>query len=368
MKLVFIKNNLKRAVEAVAKICNESSNLPILKNLLIKAEDGAVKVAATNLEVGVEQVCPGKIIESGAVTVPAGVFNSIVSNLTSEVVNLSTEKDKFNIQTDNYEAQIQTLSVDDFPIIPNISLEKEPVLVLEVNKLKEGLIKVMSATTFSDLRPEINGIFMATEDEELRMAGTDSFRLAEKILYKDDFSLREKENWSLIVPLKTAGELLRILPEKGEVKVYIDSNQIMFSGEGVTVVSHLIDGKFPDYKQIIPSVYETEAVVDREDISTALKVVSVLSSKISDVNLVVNKNFLEVTSMSQGVGENKYLVPAKVAGGGGKVVFNWHYLLSGIRSVGGKEVKLKVNFKDKPTAIADPADDSYIYILMPVKA
>ncbi len=367
MKLVFVKNNLKRVVEIVAKICNESSNLPILKNLLIKVDNGEIKLSATNLEIGVTQICPGKIIESGAVTVPAGVFSSIISNLTSEVVNLSTEKDKFNIQTDNYEAQIQTLAVDDFPIIPNIT-NKDPVLILPAARLKEIIAQVMSATTFSELRPEINGIFISAENNELRIAGTDSFRLAERIIYKDEFSLKGDEGWSLIAPLKTVNELIRVLPEGEEVKIYIDSNQIMFSGEGVMIVSHLIDGSFPDYKQIIPSAYDTEVVALKEEMVTALKVVSVLSSKISDVTLAVNKNFIEITSMSQGVGENKYLVPAKVAGGGGKVVFNWHYLLSGIRSVKGGEIKLKVNFKDKPTAIKDSSDDSYIYILMPVKS
>jgi len=368
MKLVFIKNNLKRVVDAVARICGESSNLPILKNLLIEAKDGLIKLSATNLEVGVVQTCPGKIIESGAVTVPAGVLNSIVSNLTSEVVNLSVEKDKFNIQTDNYEAQIQTLAVGDFPIIPNITNKEKPVLVLAAEKLKEAMTQVISATTISDLRPEINGVLIMAEDRELKIAGTDSFRLGEKIIYKEDFSLEKDENWSLIVPLKTVNELLRILPEEGEIKVYLDSNQILFSSDGIMIISHLIDGNFPDYKQIIPKTYDTEATASKEEITTALKVTGVLSSKISDVTVAVNKNFIEIKSVNQGVGENKYLVPAKITGGAGNIVFNWHYLLAGIRSVKGNEIRLKINFKDKPTAITAPGDDSYIYILMPVKA
>lgn len=369
MKLILIKNNLKQALDSVSKICSENTNLPILKNILFRVEEGKLFLSSTNLEMAISYNCPGKIIEGGEITVPAVILGSIVSNLTSEVVNLDLIGERLHLQTDNYEASINTLPAQDFPIIPSVKQDNElKYIKIQSKKVKDSLRQAISATTISDLRPEINGILFLFDDNSLKLVGTDSFRLAEKVLQDKDYKTNIEDGFRKIIPIKTIQEILSILKDETEVEILFDNNQVLFKTSDFSLISRLIEGEFPDYKQIIPNSFGVEAVIKRKEMVNSLKVTSVLSTRIYDVNLRVNKKFIEVSAMSQGLGENKYLLPAKIKGEEIEVTFNWNYLLSGIKSFLDEDIVLGINNSEKPTVIKSLSDSSYKYILMPVKS
>src|SRR3989344_1267076 len=327
MKVIIIKNNFKKGLDAVTKISNEKINLPILKNVLLVAEDTTLKLSATNLEMGVTFYCSAKIIEPGKVTVPAALLSSLINNLTSEVVSLTLEGSNFFIKTDNYEASIQTLPPEDFPIIPSLS-EEEGGIEFSIPFIKEAFQQVLAATQFSDLRPEINGILFVFSDNKIKLVGTDSFRLAERVILTSDFSTSVSLDIQAIIPLQTIQDFIRISNESGRVSLFFNSNQILFKTEEFIIISRLIEGIFPHYEPIIPKTTEAEAIISSEELLNALRVTSVLSSKIHDVTLSLkNQGVVTIFSTQQGIGANTYTLPIIIKGGEMDVTFNSNYLM-----------------------------------------
>ncbi|MDD4761637.1 MAG: DNA polymerase III subunit beta [Candidatus Pacebacteria bacterium] len=368
MKVIVIRGNLKKALDSVVRVTGENSNLPILKNILIKTSGSGMIFSSTNLEIALSYKLSGKIIENGEITVPAAIFYSIINNLSNEVINLDIiEKNNLRIKTDNYEATVNTLPTEDFPIIPNISKENSSFKI-DVEKIKRFLEQVLSSTQFSDLRPEINGILFNFDGNILKLAGTDSFRLSEKTVTSSDFNSNIKEGFKTIIPLKAINEFLKVFQE-GIVEFYFDNNQVLFKNDEIEMVSRLIDGDFPDYEQILPKSAEIEVIVDKEEMINALKVTGVLSGKVHDVLIKIKKDnkYIEIFSLNQGIGENKYIIPAKIKGEDLEINFNWQYLLSGIKSFKGEKIILGFNGSDRPTIIKSIEDEMYFYILMPVK-
>src|SRR3989344_9469152 len=157
MKLIVLKTNLKDGLAAVERAATEVAKLPILKNVLLKANDGKIKITATNLELGIERLVSAKIVESGSITIPLAIFYNIVNNSDSEKINLETKDNNLVFKTDNYEARIQGIREEEFPIIPKID-NKEQYLEIDANLLKESLAKVVNAAQISEVRPEISGV------------------------------------------------------------------------------------------------------------------------------------------------------------------------------------------------------------------
>ncbi|MBI1838836.1 MAG: DNA polymerase III subunit beta [Candidatus Colwellbacteria bacterium] len=226
----------------------------------------------------------------------------------------------------------------------------------------------MVAAGFSDLRPEISGILISAEPSVLKMAATDTFRLAETKIPGAQIKNSFKQGFKVIVPLKTVQELVKIVSNDEMVTIYLENNQILFKTQDVEIVSRLIDGNFPDYEAIIPKEIGIEISVNREEFINAIKLIGSFASKVSDVKLKTrDKKIVEVYSNDSSLGENNYLMPAKISGGDVELTFNWRYLLDGVKVGAGDQVLMGINGDAKPALIKTPEDTSYFYILMPVK-
>ncbi len=368
MKLIVLRNNLKDGLSAIERAANENTNLPILKNVLIKTFNNKIQLSATNLELAITKYISGKIIEDGSITVPLGTLLSIVHNTTNERINLEVDRNTLLFKTDNYDATIQGLPEEEFPIIPKLE-NTSTYLELESSSFKEGVLKVINSIQISEIRPEISGVLLDFQVTNFKFVGTDSFRLAEKTITESNFKSNFQRGFRIIIPLKTMQELLRILTE-GPVRMYIDPNQILFKNDELEVISRLIDGTYPDYEQIIPKTLETEIYLERDHLVNAVKLVSTFSSKTNDVKISFSegKKSLEVYSANQYLGENKYLIPVKSKGKSFNISFNWKYLLDGLKNFESKELVLGVNGDNRPSVLKNSADTSYFYILMPIKA
>lgn len=368
MKLVILKTNFRDGLLGIERAKADNNNLPILKNVLIKTFNNKIQLSATNLEIAITKSVSGKIVEDGSITIPLDTLNSIVNNINSERINLETENNILLLKTDNYEATIQGLPEEEFPIIPKIENTKA-CLRMNSDVFKEGLLKVINAVQLSEIRPEISGVLFDFQVTYFKLVGTDSFRLAEKTVNENSFKSSFTRGFKIIIPLKTAQEVLRII-DGGEVNIFIDPNQILFKNDDLEIISRLIDGNYPDYEQIIPKNFETELNIEKEHLLNAVKLVSAFSGKANDIKLKTKdgKKVLEAYSANQYLGENKYLVPAKIKGDDFEVSFNWRYLIDGLKNFSGKELLFKVNNSAKPAMLKSLSDESYFYILMPVRS
>jgi len=366
MKIIIIKSNLRDGLTAVQSIAGDKQDLPILKNVLIESFNNKISLTTTNLELAITFFVFGKTIEPGKTTVPVGIFSNLANNLSSERLNIELRGKKLEVKTDNYEAGIQTLPTDDFPIIPKIKDTKKQITI-EGRFLKEALNQVISSAQASDLRPELNTVLFSFSLDHLTITATDSFRLAEKTIPKTNIKVTNENPFRVLVPLRTAQELSKIVQDNDKVEIYHDDNQVMFKCERFEMISRLIDGAFPDYEYLVPKKFDTEAVVNREEFLGALKLAGVFSSRVSEVHLkTVEKRALEIVSNDQALGDNKYLLPAKVVGSTKDVGFNWRFLVDGLKNIKTDDVFVGLNEDNKPALLRSPNDASYYYILMPI--
>ncbi len=369
MKLTILKNNLKNSLDIVGRAIAANLNLPILSCVLFEASANQIKLSGTNLELAITKNISGKIFEEGRVAVPYGTLSSIVSNISSERINLEVNKQgNLVLKTDNYEANLQGVDPREFPPLPKIETKERSAQINPVI-LRDALIKVIVAGEVSDLRPEISGVLFSVELAGLKLVATDSFRLAEAKISGEQFKNLLKEGFKFTLPLRAAQELTRIIKDEEEGSLHLDKNQFFFETAESILVSRLIEGNFPDYETIVPKEIDTEVLVDRNELTGALRLASAFAGRTNDVKLKTkDKKIIEVYSSDNAVGENNYLIPAKISGPPTEVTFNWRYLLDGLKGGSGEEVLLGLSGGERPALIKNQGDDSYFYILMPIKA
>ena len=371
MKLIILRDNLKLGLDTVSRAVGQNLNLPILGSVLISAEGGRVRLAATNLELTITKNISGKVVEDGSVIIPHQTLTSIVNNSLSERINIETTKQGGAVvRGDSFEANLQLASQDEFPHIPQASpKEGAGTISITSSALREALSKVVIAAETSNLRPEIGGVLFLGELNTLKLVATDSFRLAEARVSGQQFKNNLGEGFKFNVPLKAAQELIRILKDEGDASLYTKKNQLLVTTEDATLSSRLTEGTFPDYEAIIPKQIDTEVILDRSELSGALRLSSTFASHTNDVRVKIkDKKVLEIYSSDNAIGENNYLIPAKITGLEMEAAFNWRYLLDGLRGGTSKDVFLGLNGSERPAIIKNPEDESYIYILMPIKA
>ncbi len=381
MKLSCTQENLNRGLLISSHIASKNINLPILNNVLFKAEGGIITLLATNLEIGIKCEVRGKIEEDGAVTLPAKLFADYVSSLPNDKIDLSLQDQTLEIKCKNYETRIRGASTSEFPLIPEVA--KETAYSLDIGKFREAVNQVVFATSTNEIRPEISGLLMHFDGQKKKVvvAATDSYRLAEKTM-----GLASGENVNsrdVIVPARTMQEVLRILsvfrdsedPETPNlVKIYLAENQIMFSLNGVDLVSRVIDGQYPDYKQIIPANWETRAGFNRNELIKVVKTASLFAKPgIFDVTFGFKPGKekvgeLVLSSANSQFGENTVKLEAEIEGKENEITLNYRYLLDGLGAMESEEVVLELTSADSPSLLRPKAEGAdYLYIVMPIK-
>jgi len=372
MHLISLQENLKKGLNIVGHATSKNINLPILNNILIKAEDGNIELVSTNLEIGISYKLRGKIESGGQFTVDSKLITEYVNLLSGgEKVDLIEEKDNLLVESGNYKTKIKGESAKEFPLIPVIS--KDNPYVCKSSDLKKSLENVIFAVSTSENRAELSGVLFSFYKDQLNLAATDSYRLAEKKL---NFSKKnEAEELKVIVPAKTAQELLRILnnfsvedDESDEVKIYLSENQILFTVDSVDLISRLINGHYPDYKQIIPTQSKTEILAERSELIRAVKAAALFSKTgINDVTLHFLKNKISVTAFSGSSGESRTELTAEISGSENEITVNYRYLVEGLNNVEGPRVKISVLNSDTPCLLKPENSEDYLYIVMPIR-
>src|SRR6266481_2916672 len=366
MNFVIIKSGFKESLAVVEKGTGDSQNLPILKNVLVEAENNSCSLTTTNLEIAVRYTVPCKVIEPGKLTVPLQPLHTLVGTPENERISVETKQNVFRLVSDNYEAKLQGMPADDFPIIPKIKNAAESIEI-KSDILKDAIRKVMIATQFSDLRPELNSVLFDFSIDVIKCVATDGFRLAEKSIGSGQFSTTIKEPFRILVPLRTVQELIRILKDGETVHIFRDENQILFKTEMLEFISRLVDGNFPDYSAIIPKKFDSEVIIAKTEFVQALRLMSVFGNKNNEVKLTAKDNKgIEVAAAAESLGENKYVLSAKIKGTPEPIIFNWRYLLDVLKIIDTETVFFGLNDDQKASLLKSPGEGSYFYILKPI--
>ena len=363
MKFETTLHTLLTAASTTARFSEKKSNLPVLGCVLITAEGSRLTLRATNLECGVEVVISAKVLTDGIVAVPASIFAGFLGNARGKSVSVSLVGEVLKITTENSSASIKTLPYEDFPVLPRVPAEHS--FTIKSIDFVKAIKNVLYCASLSAIKPELQSILVYGEAGKLTSAATDSFRLAEKTVpMRTGGSVPE-----LLIPARNAAELVRILEGvSADVEIYYNNHQLSFQTDGVYYTSRLLDGSFPNYKQILPKKFTTEAVVLREDMAGALKSLSIFADKFAQVSLSIDavKKSMFLSSRNPDVGEQISTIKAAIQGESVSVSFNGRYLADSLQSISGDSVRLHSNGPGKAILIKDAGDESFLYLAMPM--
>ncbi|MFZ2154469.1 MAG: DNA polymerase III subunit beta [Candidatus Moraniibacteriota bacterium] len=378
MKLVCTQENFKKAVSIVDKITAKQITLPILKNILLETKDGRLIFSSTNLEIGIICKIGAKIEREGKIAVPSRMLSDFILNLPKEEnIEIELNGQILNINCGKYKAKINCLDSEDFPIIPERKNENQISIIN--NELRDIINKSLSSVSLNDIRVEFTGVNLTFADNSVYFASTDSFRLNEyEVNIKENSVYAEIKGTSLIIPAETLRELNKILhinDENEEVLLTIENNQIFFDIGDIKMVSRLINGKYPPYKQIIPSEFKTEVVINKNELLQAIKIASIFTKKTDgEINLVLeNENQLIVKSGLQESGENQTELTIEKTGENQNFVLNPKYLIDGLNVMDNNKIKILINDSISPIILkmfdnsGEKIIDNFIYIIMPIR-
>jgi len=364
MKLECGKEKLKEVISIADKFTSKNTTLPILNSILLTTDNNILKIRSTNLDIGVEFEIPVKMYKNGSIAVPSVVFNNTLNNLLTDDKNIKLEvvNDNLELSTNSNKITIKSQKPDDFPTLPKIQSGES--FKIPANKIINGIKSVYYSASISDIKPEISSVFIYQENNSIIFVSTDSFRLAEKKITQKNIN----EFKNIIIPSKNIVEIIKVLENINEdIDVMFNNNQISFYYNGIYLTSRIIDGIFPDYKQIIPKEHKTEVIVLKQDIIDSLKLVNIFSDKFNKISINVNtkNNIFELSSKNE-LGDNKTKIKTTLSGDDISLCFNYKYIMDCFQSIVSDSVVLQFNGVDKPIIIKGVGDNSFTYLVMPI--
>lgn len=366
MKLEIHSQKLKDVIQLVERVAGKHMTLPVLSCILLEVKNNIAVFKATNLDIGIEVSIPVKSTEDGILAVPTSIISSFVSQISdqNQITKLETISQNLQISTPKSKGVIKTVPFDDFPTIP--SIPGAPEVSIPVESFVKGLKSVWYSSSVSSVKPELSSVYVFRDGEYMTFVATDSFRLAEKKV-KIPTSLKIND---VLIPFKNISEIIRILEKFGDTaKVSMNKNLISFRSDNIYLVSRIIDGVFPDYRQIIPKGYTTEAVLLKQDLLNALKISNIFSDKFNQVHLDIDpkgKKF-EIQTKNSDVGENVTGVDSALTGDKMEINFNYKYIADCFQSIDADSVSLQFSGLNRPLVVRPVSgDQSFMYLVMPM--
>lgn len=368
MKFSCTQENFSNALRLVHHIANQNVNLPILNHVLIKASKAGLILQTTDLEIGASVQMRAKIEQEGSYTVPARLLTSYIDLLTHDRVDVELTNGGLRLSAGKNTTEIKGQSAEDFPLIPDVPRDKS--LTLANSDLHTVFAQTVLATSMDESRPEINGVFFAPEAQQLTCAATDSHRLAERSV---PISSTKGELPSVIIPVRTVQEVLKVIENKGEEKVsiFLSENQILFESGDLQLFSRLVDAKFIDYKHVIPKEFKTQVWISSDALLKAVKITSLFTRVgIHDVHLTIQpkQGVVLVRTENTQVGQNTSAIEvSKIEGEENNIVFNYRYLLDGLSVARSEEMILKIVDPASAALLQGVNTEKFQYVLMPIK-
>jgi DNA polymerase-3 subunit beta len=362
MKFSVSKEKLLESLQTVQNVVSTRTTLPILSNVLLRAEDGRLRLTTTDLDVGVAANMEVEVERAGGTTLPAKRLVTIVRELPSSEVHLEVDsKNVASIRCGQSFFKIMGLPEEEFPALPKFENAKE--FKISQRELRDALKKTAYATSTDETRYVLNGILFSLKENKLTMVATDGRRLA---LVDIELEFPRSEEVEMIVPSKCVNELQRLLGDEGDLRMTVGENQVAFEIDGTLLVSKLIEGNYPNYRQVIPGEAKERVVLERELFLSAVHRVSLLASeKSNSVKLVFGRNNIEIAANTPDVGEAKESIPVSYKGKEFSIAFNPEFLMAPLRNLGVDEVFLDLIDEMSPGVIK--IQTPFLYVLMPMR-
>lgn len=367
MKLICEQKELLKGLVIASKAISVNNTLPILNNILLKAEGQKLYFSATNLEIAVEYNINADIKNEGSITIPSKIITNYVNFLKDEKIELSSKDSNILIKSTNSNTEINGLPAIEYPSIPKTEITSQ--FKIKSNDLKDAIKKVVFASSISSTRPVLSGVYLNIKGNNFKLVATDSYRLSEKKIILEEKIEQEIKS---IIPAKTIHELMRLieLEEKiEEVEVINSSNQILFKIGNIFLTSRLIEGIYPDYEQIIPKEIKTTLELESDDFILTLKRINLFAKENNNnITLEVNsQGELQINTSQTQIGSEKSIIQTKINGIENKIALNSQYLLDILNNLNTKEIILKMNEKINPIIIHPKDVSDFTHIIMPLK-
>jgi len=363
MQFTTPKDKMLHAVLIAERIVGKKESLPVLSCILLDAGK-ELSVRATNLEAGVDTKVPGNVGERGIVAVPAAILSQTLRAVSGDTVTLKTDGPNLLIESRGSKTLIKAVPHDEFPMFSTSGKGKG--IQISRERLLQALQSVAYAASTSMIRPELGSVYVKVDDSKMVAVATDSFRLAEKTV-SDASGGGSAE---VLLPLKHAQELMHILEKTSaeKVDIVIDDAQLVLSADGIQFASRVIDGTFPNYKEIVPKSFTTEVTLLKGDFTETLRKARVFAGADQHVGFHVypKKKVFDVTAQSAAIGEMSDTLEAAVSGEDIDVNFHIGYVADCLQSIPSDSITLGFSGAGKPLVVRGVSDTSFTYLVMPL--
>ncbi len=367
MKVTCITKEMINAIQIISKALPSKPQTPVLSGIHLKADNGTLELQATNYELGILAKIPADIEEPGQIVITGRYIQEVVRKLSGEKVTLTFNKNEniVIIQSNTAKFKLLSMNAEEYPTIRY--LEGTMSFNMKNDILESFIKKTVFSCSTDEARPVFTGCYLEIDDKMVTMAATNTHRLSVKTETLNDGI----GNAKLIIPAKTLNELLHIIGSgsQEDVRIICSHKQISFEFENFYMISRLIEGNFPDYKTIIPKSFQTEAVMNRDEMLGAVDRVSLISraNEYNIIRLVFSQGQLHIFSNNPEVGDAEEIIQAKVDGPDVNIAFNAQYISDVLKNIYGEECKFAMNDSLKAVAVHDGEDAAFLYMVTPVR-
>ena len=366
MELSVTQENLAKALIVVGRVASSRAGLPILSNVLLRTEGNRLLVAATNLEIATTCYVGAKVVKQGELTLPARLVSEFVSSLPKGTIDITGKGTSLTLSSGKFSSVIAGVDAGEFPELPSID-EKEAVsYTIAAPDFKQAISQTVITSSADTTRPVLTGVYWHAIDGELYLAGTDGYRLAERRL------VATKSEIQAIVPSSSLHEALKTLGDGvEEVEILFDDTQVRFRVGEVEITSRLIDGNYPDYRQLIPKESETVIEVKTDEFARIVKIAGLFARDSGgSITLTADADTqqLSIHSIASELGENTSSADAKITTSG-QVTLNSRYISDALSVLDGDTIQFRFSGKLSPCVLtAVEKSPNYTHIIMPLKS
>lgn len=365
MKIFCSKDALLTGVNTVQKAVSNKNTLPVLQGIFIKAENNVLIFEATDMEIGIRCVVPAQIEREGMVVLPARIFSEIVRKLPDATIELEQREDSINIHYYQSDIVLKGFDPEEFPLLPD--LYDAVSFNLPITLFKTMIRQTVFACAVEENRPVFTGTLLQIEGSNIRLVGTDTHRLAFRI---SEIESPEDLKFYGVIPAKTMSEIYRLLRDEDEIlTIRFNQSQVSFQFGSVHLLSRLIDGQYPNYKQVIPQSCQTKVLLSTKSFSDSVERASLLARDSSHSNIVrlsVEEERLWIDQASE-IGKISEQMDIKMEGTEVKVAFNAKFLLDVLKIIDSEEILIELSGPYGPGIIRPFNDPNYLYLVLPVR-
>lgn len=362
LKISVPREELTRQLGIVSRAASTRTTVQVLAGILLRASEGHLELAATDMEVSLRSSFPAGVESEGSVVVPSKLLADLARLLPADGVTIEQRPGEGVVEVVSGPAtyRLNTYNAEDFPRLPETSGVE--LVSVDADAFLETAGRVSRAASRDESRPVLTGILVRFEGEKLVMAATDSYRLA----VKETSTSSPGPELDAIVPARALTELARIAQGAGGLEIGVLENQVVFATDGVLLTTRRIEGQFPNYRQLLPETFEHELGLQREELLDVVRRVAVMAQRNAPIRLRFAEGELTVSAQTQDVGEARETMPAPYAAEPLEIGFNPEFLRDGLESVDGDEVRLKLISSLRPAVVQGEGDD-FSYLIMPIR-